>query len=122
MICEDQILRKQFREQLFKELERYPVVWRTVLKEVLLFNDLQIASWVDANRENLLTDPSYTLHEEPWYWVCTTVVDALRHGEPTDWRKSEIQVFFILAAVFQKDKKMLPDWLAVRLQCIDAAK
>lgn len=68
--------------------------------------------------KELLTDPGITLHEEPWYWLCPLIVNEFAStAKDIDFRRSENQVFFVLARSLTGSEEKEIDWETVRREC-----
>ena len=104
-------------EDIYKDIEGYPRIWRIILENVMGCSKSQIDQWMTEHGDKLIADPAITLHEEPWFWLCSAIVNKFAStSKAVDFRRSENTVFFILANVFSQSEEDV-DWDVVRREC-----
>jgi len=112
-------------EKLSPDSHEYVSVWTAVLKYVLLYDEDRIVGWMESyGLPLLLVEKSNAFHEEPWYWVCSTVAGSLaKEGAgPHDITDLERKIFWILHSAIHRQDLNAVDWASVRERCIRAVR
>lgn len=102
--------------------EVYVRVWKAILRHVLAYSGEEIEDWV---REHgiplLLSDRTFVLHEEPWFWLCPAIVRSLATDHAgLGARVYENKVFWLLDESIRSKDLAEVDWTSVRARCLAA--
>ncbi|MCC9609058.1 hypothetical protein LOC68_07140 [Blastopirellula sp. JC732] len=113
------------------DYDSYVEIWRTIMTNVLQWNDWQQELWLQRTGYPLLSTKGFCFHEEPWYWLHSEI--AAEFYESSSWsvdllRGIEGKLCRILGEVFQHnavdlEKRESPQfWEEVRARCREACR
>jgi len=102
--------------------KEYVRIWTAILRHLLLYSEEEIENWMHHQGfALLLSADSFVLHEEPWFWLCSTVLFGLSPGrEGADLRAQENKIFWVLDHAIRGNDLAHVDWEVVRRQCLAA--